>query len=55
MLPVGPAHGGYPVPKGKKEVVAFGKLIFELLLQLGDLPALGLSAGLKLRDSRVFL
>lgn len=55
VLPVSPAHGGYTVPKGKKEVVAFGKLIFELLLQLGNLPSLGLPTGFKLRDSRVFL
>lgn len=55
MLPVSPAHGGHPIPKGKKEVVAFGKLILELLLQLGNLPSLSLSVSLELRDSCVFL
>lgn len=55
VLPISPAHGGNPGPKGKKEVVAFGKLIFELLLQLGNLSSLSLSASLKLRNSRVFL
>lgn len=55
VLPVLAADGGDARPKGKKEVIAFGELVFELRLLSCELLAGGLMRGLEFRDASVFL